>query len=1822
MKQKRIHSAAIIAALMLVFVWAGGALAALPAENVTVTCTESVVTGQEITCTATATATEGETIAYTWSTDKGAILTGQGTDTVTVSSPMTGIATVTAQVVATPPYFPPDVISGDTNEIVSTGNSLGTVTSDTLYITCSLNGYKVYLNQYLSKIRYGAVNTNPFRFVLMTMSGDYTTVHWVSPLITPNQQGVNEWSPDTPVPIPAQSSFIGIYVPGGQAVPVGYTTYANRGFTLSNPSLQLGVLQGPGTVTDTIIRVRAYLYTGSYPAAPTTVTKTASVAVSSPPPPTVSITGPETAVEGETKHYTATHDAVVPVTISWSANGNTYTGAEVDIPFTSAGSKTVTVTVTPDGYPESVGTSSLTVAVSQYPSPTISITGPETAVEGETKQYTVTHDAIVPVTIAWDVNGTAYSGSPANIVFPAPGAYTVTATVYPTDYPASVATTSMNVTVGDRVTISCTESVQEGQSIACTASGTPGAGETWIYLWTTNNGAVSSGQGTATAAILPSAPGAATITLALTVDPGQIEVTKTAGVTVTQYPAPTVSITGSAAAVEGETKHYTVTHDAVVPVTITWSAEGNTYTGAEVDIPFATPGSKTVAVTVTPNDYPASAGTSSLSVTVTQYPAPTVSLTGPISAFKGETKQFTVSHDNQTDTMTIEWTMDGSAISGATGSTIEVPFSALGDHTVAVKVYPTAHPNSSGTGSVQVAVSAPDPPTVSITGPATAVEGETKTYAVTHDAVVPVTITWDVNGTSYSGAEINVPFVSPGSYNVTATVTPNDTPESAATSSLSVTVTQYPSPTVSITGSESAVEGETKHYAVTHDAVIPVTIAWSADGNTYTGTEVDIPFATPGSKTVSVTVTPNDYPASAATSSLTVTVTQYPAPTIALNGPETANEGETKHYTVTHDAIEDVTIEWKVDGSSVPGTEIDVSFPSGAANRTITVTVYPVSHPNSKATASKTVIVTPYPSPVVTLDGPTTAYEGDTKHYAVTHDAVVPVTITWDVNGASYSGSEIDVPFAASGSYNVTATVTPNDYPNSAGTAAKSVTVSKYPTPVISLAGPDTAIEGETKAYAVTHDAVVPVTITWDVNGTAYEGATIEVPFPATGSYNVAVTVYPTAYPDSSATSTKSVTVTTYPVPTVSITGPESAVEGETKHYAVTHDAVGEVTITWSADGNTYTGAEVDIPFATPGNKTISVTVTPDGHPDAAGTSSMAVAVSQYPAPVASLEGPSTAIVGDTKQYTVTTSEEDPVTIEWDVEGTAYQGNPVEVPFSTLGNYTVTATVYFNAYPNSKRVLNQGVLVTNYPAPTVDLSGPSTAIEGDTKQFTITHDEANPVTVEWKLDGTVVAGTETGADIQFATEGIHEVSVKVYPTAHPESSSNKAKTVAVERRPPPTISVSGPASSMPGNTERYTVTHDASVPVTIEWDVNGTAYSGQEIDVTFAESGSYKVNVKVYPTAYPDSFATKTKSVTVIGVRAPAVSVSCARSATVGVPMNLSAAAVTRTAGIAVVYKWDLPDGSQVESLKTTYTPRTEDVGTMVIRFSAHPEGHPELERIKEISVVVFGEGVPPFTLKKYHPQEGMAPYRVNYSATANLYGYKEPLTYSWNMGDGTTLTGKAKVMHTYTVPGNYTVELTISDTKGNQSVLTDTVSVIPIPPILFEEFLIRGSNKYMKAPINVSIRPIITGGNTKVDRFVSYAWTVNGEPVGRNSRNLLHKFENTGTYEVAMTVTTKNGVTSTGSTTVTVNPNQPPTCEITYEDQPRYKRTKLNAVCTDPDGRVRSYLWDLGDGLSMAARTIYAKYATSGTYPVTLTATDDSGAQVTVSQDVVVERN
>ncbi len=61
-------------------------------------------------------------------------------------------------------------------------------------------------------------------------------------------------------------------------------------------------------------------------------------------------------------------------------------------------------------------------------------------------------------------------------------------------------------------------------------------------------------------------------------------------------------------------------------------------------------------------------------------------------------------------------------------------------------------------------------------------------------------------------------------------------------------------------------------------------------------------------------------------------------------------------------------------------------------------------------------------------------------------------------------------------------------------------------------------------------------------------------------------------------------------------------------------------------------------------------------------------------------------------------------------------------------------------------------------------------------------------------------------------------------------------------------------------------------------------------------------------------------------------------------------------------------------------------------------------------------------------------------------------------------------------------------------------------------------------------------------------------------------------------------------------------------------------ATSTDSDGTITSYVWDFGDGTSPGAGvTASHVYAASGTYPVTLTVTDNRGGTGTATQNVVV---
>lgn len=90
-------------------------------------------------------------------------------------------------------------------------------------------------------------------------------------------------------------------------------------------------------------------------------------------------------------------------------------------------------------------------------------------------------------------------------------------------------------------------------------------------------------------------------------------------------------------------------------------------------------------------------------------------------------------------------------------------------------------------------------------------------------------------------------------------------------------------------------------------------------------------------------------------------------------------------------------------------------------------------------------------------------------------------------------------------------------------------------------------------------------------------------------------------------------------------------------------------------------------------------------------------------------------------------------------------------------------------------------------------------------------------------------------------------------------------------------------------------------------------------------------------------------------------------------------------------------------------------------------------------------------------------------------------------------------------------------------------------------------------------------------------------------------------------------------STTSTPPANQPPTAVIAAPTCAALACTFDGSGSTDADGTISSYAWDFGDGASSTQAQPDHTYASSGTYTVGLTVTDDDGATASTSRTVTV---
>ena len=144
------------------------------------------------------------------------------------------------------------------------------------------------------------------------------------------------------------------------------------------------------------------------------------------------------------------------------------------------------------------------------------------------------------------------------------------------------------------------------------------------------------------------------------------------------------------------------------------------------------------------------------------------------------------------------------------------------------------------------------------------------------------------------------------------------------------------------------------------------------------------------------------------------------------------------------------------------------------------------------------------------------------------------------------------------------------------------------------------------------------------------------------------------------------------------------------------------------------------------------------------------------------------------------------------------------------------------------------------------------------------------------------------------------------------------------------------------------------------------------------------------------------------------------------------------------------------------------------------------------------------------------------------------------------------------------------------------------------------------------------TGSSDPDGTVASYAWAF-GDGTTGSGATASHTYGGTGTWTVTLTVTDDAGATAQRTATVsTVAPNLPPAAAFTAS------ATGLTAAVDastsrDTDGTVAAYAWTFGDGGTASGVTATHTYAAGGTYPVTLTVTDNQGATSSTTSSVTV---
>ncbi len=505
--------------------------------------------------------------------------------------------------------------------------------------------------------------------------------------------------------------------------------------TAQNPSVTFNTV---GTYTVTLTVRDSLNLADSTPAS-------VQVTVAAPPnqAPNGTITPPANVTQGVAATFqgSATDPEGNPVTYAWNFGANatpaTSTAQNPSVTFSTAGARTVTLTVTDslglaDPTPASV---QVTVAAPPNQAPNGSITPPATVTQAAaaTFQGSATDPDGDTVTYLWNfgANATPATSTAQNpsVTFSTTGLRTVTLTVTdsrgladPTPASVSVNVATPPVTnVAPNGTITPPATIVQGQAVTFQGSATDANGDTVTYAWNFGANATPATSTAQNPSVTFSTAGARSVTLTVTdsqgladPSPASVQVTVAA-----PNQAPNGTITAPASIVQNQAVTFqgSATDANGDPVTYAWNFGANatpaTSTAQNPSVTFSTAGARTVTLTVTDSGGLADTSPASVQVNVAA-PAnqpPNGTITPPASIVQNQAVTFLGSAtDTNGDTVTYAWNFGANATPAtSTAQNPSVTFSTTGARTVSLTVIDSGGLADPTAATAQVTVVAAPP---------------------------------------------------------------------------------------------------------------------------------------------------------------------------------------------------------------------------------------------------------------------------------------------------------------------------------------------------------------------------------------------------------------------------------------------------------------------------------------------------------------------------------------------------------------------------------------------------------------------------------------------------------------------------------------------------------------------------------------------------------------------------------------------------------------------------------------------------------------------------------------------------------------------------------------------------------------------------------------------------------------------------------------------------------------------------------------------------------------------------------------------------------